>query len=340
MRGMKLYDFNNHPMTAMASPQYTEMKLNDFCHHLMEGGARGGRLQPTVIAREFVDYFGLSAFPRMKEIRALLKRAGIQTVVRRRENGRLRGYHVGTKGGDYCIEIDATDWDGAHEHTLLHEAYEIVRERLRDLYPRIGAPEGQSKCRQADRFAAAALMQPRWFSLFAEASGFDVVALQSTYGRAYSSLTIRLAEVMKHQPLLAVLYERKEGEDPRRWDAVPSPGVFRATVVARTPSFRVRTNRRPLSTLRGLLPRRGAPPAQCSMAERVVLTGRPVYVERVSGYDLWRVDDVTVAARPVFWHGRLAKVALVAVPYRDRSVLLPQLANASFEHISHAHQVI
>ena len=71
-----------------------------------------------------------------------------------------------------------------------------------------------------------------------------------------------------------------------------------------------------------------------------MLTGRPVYVERVSGYDLWRVDDVTVAARPVFWHGRLAKVALVAVPYRDRSVLLPQLANASFERISHAHQVI
>ena len=227
MRGMKLDDFNNHAMmppdVATTSPQYTEMKLNDFCHHLMEGGARGGRLQPAAIAREFVDYFGLSAFPGLTRSGRYLRGPASRSWSAACENGRLRGYHVGTKGGDYRIEIDATDWDGAHEHTLLHETYEIVRERLRDLYPRIGAPEGQSKCRQADRFAAAALMQPRWFSLFAQASGLDVVALQSTYGRAYSSLTIRLAEVMKHQPLLAVLYERKEGEDPRQWEVVPSP---------------------------------------------------------------------------------------------------------------------
>ena len=99
---------------------------------------------------------------------------------------------------------------------MLHETYEIVRERLADLYPRMGSPQGKAKCRQADRFAASALMQPHWFSMFVEASGFDVVALQGTYGRAYSSLTLRLAEVMGHQPLLAVLYERKEGTDPRR----------------------------------------------------------------------------------------------------------------------------
>ena len=76
------------------------------------------------------------------------------------------------------------------------------------------------------------------------------------------------------------------------------------------------------------------------MAERVVLNGRPVYVDRVSGYDLWHNDDVAVAARPVNWHGRLAKVAVLAVPYRDRTVLHPQLGHAYFEHIPHAHQVI
>ena len=141
-------------------------------------------------------------------------------------------------------------------------------------------------------------MQSYWFSLFAEASGFDVLALQSTYGRAYSSLTIRLAEVMRHQPLLAVLYEREEAGNPREWTADTPPEVFKAKVVARTPGFRIRTRKRPLSNLRGLLPRRGAPPAQGSVAERVVLTGRPIYVDRVSGYDLWHNDDVTVAARP------------------------------------------
>ena len=111
-------------------------------------------------------------------------------------------------------------------------------------------------------------------------------------------------------------------------------------MVARTPGFRLRTRRRPLSVLRGLLPRRDDAPAPGSVAERVILTGKPVYVERVSGYDLWRNDDVTVAARPVVWYGRIAKVALVAVPYRDRSVLSPQFAHAAFERIARAHQVI
>ena len=236
--------------------------------------------------------------------------------------------------------IDESEWEGSQEQTALHETYEIVRARLRDLYPRVGAPRGRSKCRQADRFAADALMQPYWFSLFAEASGFDVVALQETYRRAYSSLTVRLAEVMLHQPLLAVLYERMEDGEPREWAADPVPEAFTARVVVRTPGFRLRTRRRPLSNLRGLLPRRDAPPAQCSVAERVILTGRPVYVDRVSGYDLWRNDDVTVAARPASWHGRLAKIAVVAVPYRDRAVLRPQLEHDTFERIAHAHQVI
>ena len=72
----------------------------------------------------------------------------------------------------------------------------------------------------------------------------------------------------------------------------------------------------------------------------MILTGRPVYIERVTGYDLWRADDISVAARPVRWHGRLAKVCLITVPYRDRSVLSPQLGQASFERIPEAYQVI
>ena len=76
------------------------------------------------------------------------------------------------------------------------------------------------------------------------------------------------------------------------------------------------------------------------MAERVTFAGRPVHVESVSGYDLLQNDDVTVAARPVSWHGRLTKIAVLAVPCRDRSVLQPQLSHAYFERIPYAHQVI
>ena len=43
---------------------------------------------------------------------------------------------------------------------MLHETYEIIRERLRYLHVEIGLPEGRGLCWQADRFAAAALMEP------------------------------------------------------------------------------------------------------------------------------------------------------------------------------------
>ncbi len=261
----------------------TGISLDGFCHHLMDEECTRGSLHPARVARAFVNYFGLSAFPNMEEIRTMLRRASIGTVVPARETGGLRGYHLGTRDGSYLIGYDASDGVAAREHTLLHETYEIIRERVADLYPRVGLPRGRLLCRQADQFAAAALMQPAVFSLFAEATGLDVVALQRAYGRAYSSLTIRLAEVMRQQPLLAVLYERMDAEEPSLWREPPLPGQFRAAIVVRTPGYRLRLQRRPLSQLRGLLPRRGRPPASGSVVERVVQTGRPVCVERVSG---------------------------------------------------------
>ena len=74
-------------------------KLNDFCHYLMHRGSGGAKLQPAAIAREFVDYFGFSPFPRMDEIREKLKRAGIRIEITGRETGGLRGHHVGTRDG-------------------------------------------------------------------------------------------------------------------------------------------------------------------------------------------------------------------------------------------------
>ena len=314
--------------------------LGDFCRWLVDRGASNRRLHPASVALAFVDHFGLSSFPRMEEITTLLDRAGVGTAVSSNLPHSFRGFHNVTKDGGFLIQYEASEWNGAQEHTVLHETYEILRKRLHDLHPAIGIPQGKRLCREADRFAASVLMQPEMFALFAESTGLDVVALQKMYQRSYASLTLRLAEVMRHQPLMAVLYEREEDGPPHLWDEAPAPSQFITKIVARTPGFRLRTQKRPLSCLRGLLPRRGAPPAQGSVAERVVQTGRPVHMQRVSGYDLWRADDITVAVRPVFWQGRLAKVALIAVPFRDRSVLSPQLGPGSFDRLPEAHQVI
>ena len=53
-------------------------------------------------------------------------------------------------------------------------------------------------------------MQPGPFAAYARTTGFDLVTLQKRYGRACASVTLRLGEVMRDQPLLAALYERGE----------------------------------------------------------------------------------------------------------------------------------
>ena len=169
----------------------------------------------------------------------------------------LKGAHFGDPGNGYDIYYREAPWEGASEHTVLHEAYEIIHETLCDIES--DAPPDRKVCQEADRFAAAVLMQPEIFTTLAECSGLDVLALQKHFGRSYASVTLRLAEVMRGQPFLAVLYERREKGDPASWNE-SVPAHFRATVVARTPGFK------PLASMllggyRGGIPFRGRAPS-------------------------------------------------------------------------------
>ena len=120
---------------------------------------------------------------------------------------------------------------------------------------------------------------------------------------------------MRQQPLAVLLYERKDKGDPAGWPDPVSPESLKATVVKRTAGFGP-----PSSPLlcgwRGGIPRPGKAVPADSLAEHAALSGRPEYTED---------DGLAVAARPVSWMGRVAKVAIVAVPFLDRAVLAPQL---------------
>ena len=210
-------------------------QLTEFCHWYMRDADAAGMRRPTVLARAFVDFFGLAGFPRPATLTGLLRRAAIGMTVGAHLPDSLWGLHVSTGDGGYLIQYQASEWPGAQEHTILHATYEILRERLHDLYPHTGLPRGKRLCREADIFAAAVLMQPAPFACFAQRTGFDVVALQRLYQRSYASLALRLAEVMRHQPLLTVLYERQAHGSPHRSEPAPVTEVLRATVVAPPP---------------------------------------------------------------------------------------------------------
>ncbi len=288
--------------------------LGRFCRALLDDDPHRQSLDPEALAAAFVGYFGLSARPTLEELTDLARRAGFGTVREGKMEG-LKGAHVGQPGGEYHIYHRDDLWEGSKAQTILHELYEITLERMAEIHsPGMFGPSGPDPriCQQAERFAAAALIQPDIFLPYARASGLDVVALHDVFGCAYSSVCLRLAEVVRNPPLLVVLYEREERGDPEGWT---EPAALTAKVVKRTAGFGARRSRL-LNGRRGGMPHKGKALPSGSLAERAAHSGRSEYAEG---------DSLAVAAKPVLWRGRLAKVIVVAVPWERRSVLEPQL---------------
>ncbi|MDE2940189.1 MAG: hypothetical protein OXR67_14935 [Chloroflexota bacterium] len=291
-----------------------EKTLGGFCRDLLDENNVGKPLDPEQLAARFVDYFGLSARPTLEELTTLAERAGFGTVQNGKMEG-LRGAHIGQPGGEYHIYHRDDLWEGSKAQTVLHEMYEIVLERMAEIHsPGMPVPSGPNPviCQQAERFAAAALMQPDIFLPYAQASGLDVAALHGAFGCAYSSAALRLAEVVRDPPLLVVLYEREDRGDPAGWT---EPAVLRARVAKRTVGFGARRSRL-LNGRRGGMPRKDKALPAGSLAERAAHSGSAEYDE---------ADGLSVIAKPILWKGRLAKVIVVAVPWGRRSVLEPQL---------------
>ncbi len=289
--------------------------LGGFCRDLLDEHHTGQCHEHSAeaVAARFVERFGVSARPTLEELKALLRDAGIGEVEGRSLEEGMKGVHVGVAGQECHIFYKEELWQGARDYTVLHEGYEIMHETLCDLDT--GTKAEREVCRDADRFAAAALMQPGEFRELALASGLDVIALQREYGYAYAAVALRLAEVVRSLPYFVALYERPGRSDPARWPKGDDPAALRATVVRRTkgmgpPASRLITGKR------GGIPQRHRRVPAGSLAERAAHSGRTEYAE---------ADGLAVAVRSVCWKGRLAKLAVVAVPWEYRAALEPQL---------------
>ena len=236
----------------------------------------------------------------------------------------LLGLHVSRAHGGYDIWYREDQWDEGKEHTVLHETYEIIQERL---FPH--RPNGEMArfiCRDADQFAAAVLMQPQCFAPVAEASGLDQVELQLQYRCSYAMVTNRVTEVLHYRPLVAILYERRERLDPVEWPVGNAFEDFRVKISAYTPGGRGLSRTALIGGERGRMPARGLAPMAGSPAESVVRNGVGLAIELPPHCQGTGALGVAVMARPAFWNGRLAKIAVVAVPYSDRTTLLPHRA--------------
>ena len=295
------------------------MTIDDFCDELLRDDCPEGRLEPERLAAEFTRRFQVPLRVSLDDLAVLLESAGIGPVYGAPLADGLRGVHYSLSGGGYAIQYLENQWEGGKVHTVLHETAEIVHEQVWDRRHGI-KPPGEI-CPEADRFAAAVMMPPDVFAAYAQASGLDVLALQRLFRCAYSSVTRRLGEVMRRQPLAAVLYERGR-EGPAAWPERAGSTAFRAAALTRTPGFGERASRL-LCGSRGRMPLPERPPPSGSLAQEVINTGRAEYAE---------ADGVAVVAAPVFWNGKLAKVIVVAVPWEHRSVLEPQLGRRGWPY--------
>ena len=294
--------------------------VGGFCRDLLDEHEQGKRLNPEIIAARFVEYFNVSTRPTLEELTGLMRRAGFGEVSEMSLDQGPKGLHLGAPRREYHIYYRDDLWDGARDLTVLHEDYEIIHETLWDMHS--ASKPVLDVCREANRFAAAVLMQPEEFSRLAEASGLDLLALQREYRCAYAAVALRLAEVVRRPPLLVVLYERPEQGDPAQWPAGDDVAQLRATVIKRTAGF-VPGRSRLTGGRRGGIPWKGKSLPPGSLAEQAARSGRPEYAEG---------DGFAVVAQPVIWKGRLAKMSVVAVPCGERGALLPHLAAVSYQH--------
>ena len=319
--------------------------LESFCNSMLRMYSSPELIayQIGILANHFVQYFGLSSYPNLIEIKLLLDNYHKIASIQPNQLGGLVGCHYLDEVNKLCIEYEATGWLGRNEFTIMHECYEVIQETFERLVPGYRAyRDPTTLCMKpyADRFAAAVLMQKDVFTTALKEAGLDVCSLRNYfnfYNRSYSSVAIRIKELLRppivndELDFMIAIYERMSNGKPSQWSYDCGSHEFIARCVVKTHGIRLSKSKRRVNFRSYLLPRRlfrvfGEKPALGFIIDEVIVTKRPVYYENAI-FDLIGDNEMALLARPVRWYGRIAKVILVAVRRGDSYLLKKQVDN-------------
>jgi hypothetical protein len=316
--------------------------LKDFCALMLKTYGRPETIAYDIgdLANHFVEYFELSSYPNLMELKLLLDLHHQMASIQPSSMGGLAGCHYLDNFKKLNIEYEATNWQGRIEFTVIHECYEAIQETFEDIvrgYKAYRDPAEPTCMRPfANRFAAAVLMQPEVFLPVLLESGLDIFSLRLRFHmRSYASVAIRVRELLKPPAVddvvdfLIAIYDRNSEGEPREWDFDCCANDFCAGCVVKTSGIRLSRSRRRANFRAYLFPRRlfpvrGEKPALGFIVDEVIETRKPIYYEKVM-FDLLGENDIALVARPVHWHGRLAKVILVVVRKKDSYLLHKQI---------------
>ena len=313
-----------------------------FCRLMLEKYGHPSAIEDGVLAREFAGNFLLSSRPTLLEFRQLCNRLGIEMEARRLPAEIGAHHYLDRSLGKYRLEYELEQWVGTAEFKVAHDLYEIVEETFERVCPGYKAPRNPvlltCMAPHANKFAAALVMDEELMRRALVETGFDVIELHHRFCKAYSAVAIRAVDVLKatetNIQVLIAIYERSEPErDPSAW-GTGTRGNFRANYVIYTPGVRISRKRWRIDSPRyprHALPRTGDDVVPGGLVDQVICFSKPVYVERVWGFDLWGFNDLVVLGVPVYWHLSrisgtvLAKVILTVMPYEQADLLTPQL---------------
>lgn len=307
--------------------------LKDFCIEVMDPAEDEAKVDPERTADEFVRFYSLPKIVTLGRLQGLAKFLGIKKISPNKLPESFRGYHFGSDG-NYEIQYRQQDWVGSAEHTVLHEIYEIIEDTLDGLFVEFVRRQGTALERAADTFAASVLMQTEHFLSDVYEESLDVLKLQKNYGRAYSSIILRMKRVMNNRhSFFAVIYEPRIQNQVyvNEFGIVIDKKYFIENFVCRylVKTSDIKPNRKHGRLLWCFLPRKKHHVMLDSVAYYVLTEQRSAFRERVEGFDMFGYDDLSIIARPVAWNGQISKVIVIGIPQKENQLLRGQIDRIS-----------
>ena len=291
----------------------------NFCRFTVHAGGRFVT-DPARLGALFRDFADIRSTPSLEKTVNLIRsfRINIENV----DYLDTGGVNMTAKGAWY-IHYSGKDRPATQKFTIMHELFEVIHKNFTSLYPDYEPLKEPQLSQFADRFAAAALIPPRFFLKQVNQTGCDLVKLSEELELSHQCLLIALGQHLTDFPIVGVLYEyQPKGHTTASADI----NDFVATVVVKTG----RTRRiKELCWLQSV-PLRNSRPQISSLVCAAVNSGSPLL------YRSNQVEDSpAVLVRPLLSSGKEPyRVILVAVPNETFDMISSQVDRIEPIHVN------
>ena len=285
--------------------------LENLCRYVLD--YEDGRYadDPVRLGLIFQEYSDIRRTPSLGRTINLVRSLGIK--IEAVDHLNTGGTNMNAQGS-WHIHYSAKDRPATQKFDIFHELYEVIHKSFASLSPGFNLLGEPQLSRNADRFAAAALIPPGFFLRQAGVTGCDLVRLSEDLELSHHCLLIALGQHFVDIPLIGILYEYR----PKNISgAATEMKDFVATVVVKTARARRIKELCALQTV----PVRNSHPQTGSLICAAVTSGRSL---------LWQSthieDSPAILVRPLLSVGREPyRVILVAVSKEELGMISTQV---------------